>query len=88
MAVATPVTGADGIVEIVSGAVPLPSWPKLLSPQQRTVLSRKSAQLCSAPGARAAGVMSLTVTGTEELVVVPFPSWPSLFRPQQRTVPS
>jgi len=88
MAVVIPVTGPDGVVEKEPCGDPLPSWPKLLSPQQRIVPSRRTAQLCSAPGAIAAGAMPLTVTGVEELAVLPFPSRPSSPRPQHCSVPS
>src|SRR5947208_1469393 len=74
VAVVIPVTVAEGVVAIAPLVVPLPSWPKLLSPQQRTVPSWRSAQVCSAPAATAAGMIPLTVTGVEELVVVPLPS--------------
>src|SRR5207249_6921130 len=88
MAVVIPVTGPDGVVEKEPCGDPLPSWPKLLSPQQRIVPSRRTAQLCSAPGAITAGTMPLTVTGVEELAVLPFPSRPSSPRPQHCSVPS
>src|SRR3989441_13305032 len=88
MAVVIPVTGPDGVVEIEPCGEPLPSWPKLLSPQQRIVPSRRTAQLCSAPGAITAGATPLTVTGVEELAVLPFPSRPSSPRPQHCSVPS
>src|SRR2546422_2755062 len=88
VAVVIPVTAAAGVVEVVPGALLLPSWPQLLSPQHRTVPSWKSAQGCSAPGATAAGVIPLTVVGVEELAVVPLPSRPSSFRPQHCSVPS
>src|SRR5437016_2079047 len=72
MAVAIPVTGPDGVVDVKSED-PLPSWPQVLSPQQRTVPSRRTTQVCSAPGARTAGVTPGTVVGLEELAVLPLP---------------
>ena len=39
VAAVMPVTGADGMVETTPSGDPLPSWPKLLSPQQRFVRS-------------------------------------------------
>ena len=98
MAVVIPVTGPDGVVEKEPCGDPLPSWPKLLSPQQRIVPSRRTAQLCSAPGAITAGTMPLTVTGVGvgvtglvgegETRTAPLPSSPQVLSPQQRTVPS
>src|SRR5207249_4118392 len=94
MAVVIPVTGADGVVEIEPCGDPLPSWPQVLSPQQRTVPSWRSAQVCQPPAEMAtAVVMPLTVTGVGLGVsavgeTVPLPSWPRSFCPQQRTVPS
>src|SRR5262245_33188217 len=88
VAVVIPVTAVAGVVAVAPTGLALPSWPQLLSPQQRTVPSRRTAQACSAPGAAAAGAMPLTVVGVEESAVVPFPRRPSSFRPQHRNVPS
>src|SRR5439155_554732 len=60
---------------------PVPSWPKLLSPQASTVSSEATA-VATAPTGR------VTATGVELLVVVPLPSWPKLLRPQVETVPA
>src|SRR5256714_39319 len=69
VAVVMPVTGAVGGLKMPL-SLPLPSWPKLLSPQHSTRPSWRSTQLCSAPGARAAGLVTpLTVTGVEEALL-------------------
>src|SRR5437870_1511420 len=76
-------TGVDRFV-----VVPSPSWPWMLSPQQRTVPAT-SAQVSSRPAAIAAAfVRPETLTGVGRLVVVPSPSSPEPLSPQQRTVPS
>src|SRR5207248_8435457 len=65
-AVVSPVTAAVGGLKIPRG-LPLPFCAKPLSPQQRMLPSRRSAQLCSAPGAITAGfVMPLTVSGVDD----------------------
>src|SRR2546430_4969332 len=89
IAVVIPVISAVGGLEMVSLGLPLPFWPKLLSPQQSTLASGRSTQVCSAPGARAAAATPLPATGVEEaLMAVWFPSWKKSFHPQQRIVPS
>src|SRR5207249_2940087 len=89
------VTGSPGEGE--TRMAPLPIWPQVLSPQQRTVPSWRSAQVCQPPAEMAtAVVIPLTVTGVGLKVdgllgtgsLVPLPSWPRSFCPQQRTVPS
>src|SRR5207249_119337 len=97
MALVIPGTGPDGVVDMEPSGDPLPSWPQVLSPQQRTVPSWRRAQVCQPPAETAtAVVMPLTVTGVGLKVdgrlgtgsLVPLPSWPRSFCPQQRTVPS
>src|SRR5207244_12012128 len=88
VAVVIPVTAVAGVVEAVPAALPLPSWPQLLSPQHCSVPSRRIAQACSAPGATAAGVVTLAVGGGEEVGVVVVAGRPSPFRPQHCSVPS
>src|SRR2546430_790122 len=84
----TTVTGVKALSASVL-RVPSPSLPKRARPQHCTVPPARSAQVCSAPGARAAGVTPLTVTGVEEaLMAVWFPSWKKSFHPQHRIVPS
>ena len=85
-AVAIPLT-STGVREGM--IVPSPSCPSSFRPQQRTVPSCRSAQLCQPPVETAtAAVIPLTVTGVKELRMLPLPSWPKVFCPQQRTVPS
>jgi len=85
--VAIPVTGADGIVEIVPGRSRCRAGRSYCRPPTAHRAVRKSAQLCSAPRCEAQGRFLPTVTG-RRVGGGPVPSWPSLFRPQQRTAPS
>src|SRR5579864_5773988 len=65
---------------------PLPSWPKLLSPQQDS--SPEVAQLCRLPALTAKFIPPPeTATGVVLLIVVPLPSWPKVLSPQQYTLP-
>jgi hypothetical protein len=78
--------------------VPLPSWPRELAPQHRTVPSVRSAQVYSCPAVTVlAVVIPVTETGVvlhgrlrqvSGPVLVPLPSWPATFLPQHFTVPS
>src|SRR5437773_7101489 len=88
MALVIPVTGPDGVADMEPSGDPLPSWPQVLSPQQRTVPSWSTTQLCSAPGARARAAMPGTVVGVDEFAVLALPSRPFSPRPQHRSVPS
>jgi hypothetical protein len=73
-----------------SPATPVPSCPDAFDPQQRTVPSARSAQVCAKPGATAitfcrlrTGVASMRNSARD-----PAPSSPLVFRPQQRAEPS
>jgi hypothetical protein len=56
-----------------------PSWPSLLSPQQRSVPLDSCAHACSAPAARPTMPASpLTATGAAWLATAPLPSTPKL----------
>src|SRR5919199_605110 len=69
--------------------VPSPSFPLVLSPQQRPVPSVITAQVKKTPAVIAvAPDRPATLTGDNELIRVPFPSCPVKFAPQQRAVPS
>src|SRR5436309_1650430 len=83
------VTGCWSPGELGLMAALLPSSPQVLSPQQRTLPSWRSAQVCQ-PAAEIATAPEIpaTVTGVEAVVTVPSPSWPDSFAPQQRTAPS
>jgi hypothetical protein len=61
---------------------PMPSWPALLAPQQDTVSSRVSAQVCASPAATAT-TSAATSTGRVRRAVPPSPTWPSSLPPQQ-----
>ena len=94
IAVARVRTGV-GPSTIVPSAVPAPTSPEILRPQQLTrpvaVEVSTSTQVCPPPAliARRPGPDSTAgPTGVNESVVVPSPSWPNWFAPQQRTVPS
>src|SRR5689334_14350859 len=66
----------------------LPSCPKPLLPQQRTVPFARTAQLWEAPAPIAtASVMPWTATGDGRACVVPSPSLPNTLSPQQATAP-
>ena len=75
--------------------MPSPSWPELLSPQQRTVPSPMTAQEVE-PAESAliavvdadSPVMPETKTGTELPAALPSPNCPAKFEPQHCTVPA
>jgi hypothetical protein len=72
---------------------PLPSWPKLFSPQQKSSLLA-IAQVLLLPIEMAVIVFPLstpvdkTATGELDDVVVPLPNWPDVLLPQQNAFPS
>src|ERR1700693_5979834 len=79
---------ATGVVLPV--VVPLPSWPELLSPQDKTWPVEVNARLCASPPEMAVTVVPegrLTPTGVSALPVVPSPSWPELLKPHAKTWP-
>ena len=68
---------------------PSPNWPKLLLPQQTTVLFNFSAHEWSFPVViEVTSDKPLTGTAVGLRVVVPSPTWPVSLSPQQATVPS
>ena len=74
--VESPVTATGVALSVV---VPLPSWPKTLSPQHLTVPPvLVSAQVWKPPAAIGGDAAQSpdTATGVELSVVVPLPSWP------------
>ncbi len=74
---------------VLGDMVPLPSWPNELSPQQRSVPSRKRAQVWALPAAVCtASASPVTWVGLGRLVVLPSPSCPEEFCPQHDRVPS
>ena len=69
--------------------VPLPSWPKVLSPHAQTFPLLDNARLWSAPPAMATILLKPnTWTGMGLPLVVPLPSWPKVLSPQAQRVPS
>ena len=78
-----------GVVRWLGVTEPVPSCPKLFSPQQTTEPSNRTAHAWNVPAPMpVAAVRSVTGTGAAAAVVVPFPSCPYELLPQQRTVPS
>src|SRR5439155_19709043 len=73
-----------------ASVVPTPSWPWLLRPHARPVLSDfLIARLWAPPQAMAATAVPPSAgAGTRRLVVSPTPSWPELLRPHASTVSS
>ena len=72
----------------------MPSWPKVLDPQQSTdpVVSSAHvefppAEMADTPESRPVPPTPTTWTGVLELVVELLPSWPLELVPQQSTVP-
>src|SRR5580704_15163995 len=88
-----PVTGTGSGRLLID---PLPSWPLLFCPQQRTWPLSRTAQVCWAPDAIATGsitmgtsvgcVMGCIVDPEEPLALLP--SCPWLLSPQQWTAPA
>lgn len=74
-------------VKLVS-QVPLPSWPKKLSPQQKVSPEVVTPQVWELPALTDVNVWpSETGTGTLLELNVPLPSWPRKFLPQQKASP-
>ena len=67
---------------------PSPSWPYVLSPQQKTLPVSWRAHTCDGPTSMRSMFVSDAIDAAELLdVVVPSPNWPLEFSPQHQTSP-
>ena len=86
----------DGRVTAVVGTVvvdepaPLPSWPNVSDPQQRTDPLEATTHVCEEPAATAEAVNELGSVSAVGGPKVPTaaPNWPTEFRPQQTSCPA